>query len=84
MTLNFWVEDSSDSTDYFAILESNLSDERWQMHLMPTGLKRTIAVQKDIPCRVYSDPTTRNPLVVETEQGVFWAMAGNAAVQRIG
>lgn len=84
MTLNFRTEESSDSTDYFAVLESIESTEKWQVHLLPMGLKRKLVDQKDIAARVYCDPADRSPLVVETDEGVLWGMGGNAAVKRLG
>jgi hypothetical protein len=84
MILNFRIEESSDSTDYFALLESQSSRERWQIHLLPIAIKKRIVVQTNIPSRVYFDPVTQSPLVVETHEGILWGMAGNGAVKRVG
>ena len=84
MILNFRIEESSDSTDYFALLESQSSRERWQIALLPIAIKKRIAAQTNIPSRVYFDPATQSPLVVETPEGILWGMAGNGAVKRVG
>ena len=84
MILNFRIEESSDSTDYFALLESQSSRERWQIALLPIAIKKRVAAQKNIPSRVYFDPVAQSPLVVETHEGILWGMAGNGAVKRVG
>jgi len=84
MILNFRIEESSDSTDYFALLESQSSQERWQIALLPIAIKKRFSAQTNIPSRVYFDPVTQSPLVVETHEGVLWGMAGNGAVKRVG
>jgi hypothetical protein len=84
MILNFRIEESSDSTDYFALLESQSSREKWQIHLLPIAIKKRVETQTNIPSRVYFDPATQSPLVVETHEGLLWGMAGNGAVKRIG
>jgi hypothetical protein len=83
MILNFRVEESSDSTDYFALLESQSSREGWQIALLPIGIKKRIAAQTNIPSLVYFDPVAQSPLVVETHEGILWGMAGNGAVKRV-
>jgi len=84
MILNFRIEEGSDSTDYFALLESQSSREKWQIHLLPIAIKKRVAAQTNIPSRVYFDPVTQSPLVVETHEGILWGMAGNGAVKRVG
>jgi hypothetical protein len=84
MILNFRIEESSDSTDYFALLESQSSREKWQIALLPIAIKKRVAAKKNIPSRVYFDPVTQSPLVVETHEGILWGMAGNGAVKRVG
>jgi hypothetical protein len=61
MILNFKIEESSDSTDYFALLESQPSRERWQIHLLPIAIKKRFSAQTNIPSRVYFDPVTQSP-----------------------
>jgi hypothetical protein len=83
MYLSIDIDRSLDSTDYSAILRVEASGDRdWSVRLYrpswPASALQLLRNQT-IPAKVYFDPKSRRPAVIETEQGLLWAMAGNSA-----
>jgi hypothetical protein len=83
MYLSIDIDRSLDSTDYSAILRVEASGDRdWVVRLYrpswPASALQSLRNQT-IPAKVYFDPKSRRPAVIETEQGLLWAMAGNSA-----
>jgi hypothetical protein len=82
MQLSVLVEKWTDSTDYRAVLRADSnSEEVWRVSLYGPSwnveeLQRTTASAK-----VYFDPKSKRPAVIETEWGLLWAMAGRSAVE---
>jgi hypothetical protein len=83
MYLSIDIDRSLDSTDYSAILRVEASGDRdWSVRLYrpswPASALQSLQNQT-ILAKVYFDPKSRRPAVMETEQGLLWAMAGNSA-----
>jgi hypothetical protein len=83
MYLSIDIDRSLDSTDYSAILRVEASGDRdWVVRLYrpswPLPVLQALQNQT-IPAQVYFDPKSRRPAVIETEQGLLWAMAGKSA-----
>jgi hypothetical protein len=80
MYLSIAIDRRLESTDYSAILRVEASgDADWRVRLYQPSwpLSALQALQNQtIPAKVYFDPKSRRPAVVETEQGLLWAMAG--------
>jgi hypothetical protein len=74
MQLAMKISRSSDTTDYTAIL-----DDRWRVRIYSPGWKVQQLQEISIPALVYFDPKTDRPAVIETEQGLLWAMAGRSS-----
>ena len=85
MTVRLEIEDSGDSTDYYAILSElkTLTDEwRVRLYFRPrSGVKELTA--GGVETRVFVDPKTQRPIVMETAFGILWAMGGSGAVYRL-
>ena len=79
MRLQVEVEDSSDSTQYYALItdDSVRSNPRgWRVGLWaPSGNTREL-VGHELTAMVYLDPQTVQPAVIEHADGYLWAMKG--------
>ena len=79
MRLQVEVEESSDSTQYYAIVsDDSLSSTRkgWRVGLWaPSDGTRDLA-SRELSAMVYFDPQTGNPAVIEHGDGYLWAMKG--------
>lgn len=75
-----------DSTSYDAILRVEASGERdWIVGLYSPSwpLVDLQALQNPtIRAKVYFDPKSQRPAVIETELGLLWAMAGQSAYRK--
>jgi hypothetical protein len=82
MQLSIRIRKSSDSTDYQAILSANSNPATaWHVTLYSPSWKVEDLQGTTTPAKVYFDPKSQRPAVMETEQGLLWAMAGQSAVQ---
>ena len=79
MRLTIEVEHWSDSTDYHAFLSADQSEGEllWKVGLHnPSGKVEALA-GKQVTAKVYLDPKTKKPAVIETEIGLLWAGAAS-------
>ncbi|WP_448571408.1 hypothetical protein [Trichothermofontia sp.] len=74
MQLTLKIDRGTDSTDYVAIL-----DHHWYVVVYSPAWNVQQLQEISIPAQVYFDPTTDRPAVIETRQGVLWAMAGRSS-----
>jgi hypothetical protein len=82
MQLSIRIQESSDSTDYQAILITNSSPEKaWHVSLYSPSWPVKNLQGTTTSAKVYFDPKSQRPAVIETEWGLLWAMAGRSAVQ---
>jgi hypothetical protein len=65
---------TSDGTDYIAVL-----DNEWHVRINSPAWKVNQLQEDSIAAQVYFDPKSHRPAVIETEQGLLWAMAGRSA-----
>jgi hypothetical protein len=83
MQLSIRIRKSSDSTDYQAILNTNLNSEiAWHVTLYSPSWNVEDLQATTTLAKVYFDPKSQRPAVMETERGLLWAMAGRSAVQK--
>ena len=79
MRLQVEVEESSDSTQYYALVsDDSLPSKRkgWRVGLWaPSDGTRDLA-SRELSAMVYFDPQTGNPAVIEHGDGYLWAMKG--------
>jgi hypothetical protein len=88
MSLQIEIEDSTDSTDYLAILTNDSSEtdqsEKWRLNLWLGLSKAQYRLKEGIfACQVYFDPKLNLPLIIQTEDGLLWALGGSASVKRL-
>jgi hypothetical protein len=82
MQLSIRIRKSSDSTDYQAILSANSNPETaWHVTLYSPSWNVEDLQVTTTPAKVYFDPKSQRPAVIETERGLLWAMAGRSSVQ---
>jgi hypothetical protein len=83
MQLSIRIRKSSDSTDYQAILSAYTNPETtWHVTLYSPSWNVEDLQVATTPAKVYFDPKSQRPAVMETEWGLLWAMAGRSAVQK--
>lgn len=77
MRLTIQVEPWADSINYYAILSSDDSEEAplWTVSLYSPTSTPDALNNKQVPVKVYLDPKTNAPAVIETEVGLLWAGA---------
>jgi hypothetical protein len=79
MLLQVEVDDSSDSTQYYALItdDSVRSNPRgWRVGLWAPSGKTREQVGHELTAMVYLDPQTARPAVIEYADGYLWAMKG--------
>jgi uncharacterized membrane protein len=77
MQLSIRIRKSSDSTDYQAILNTNSNlATAWRVTLYSPSWKVEDLQGTTASAKVYFDPKSQRPAVIETEWGLLWAMAG--------
>jgi hypothetical protein len=74
MQLSMNINRSMDTTDYTVIL-----DNYWRVRIYSPAWKVQQLQETSIPARVYFDPKTDRPAVIETDRGLLWAMAGRSS-----
>ena len=79
MRLQVEIEDSSDSTQYYALITDDSVRSNpmgWRVGLWaPSGNTREL-VGHELIAKVYFDPQTVQPAVIEHADGYLWAMKG--------
>jgi hypothetical protein len=82
MNLSIRINKGMDSTNYQAVLSANSGQEKaWNVSLYSPSWNIKDLQGTTTPAKVYFDPQSQRPAVIETEQGLLWAMAGRSAVQ---
>jgi hypothetical protein len=86
MNLSLKIDRGMDSTSYDAILRVEADGDRdWRVGLYsPSWPQKDLQALQDmtIPAKVYFDPKSQRPAVIETELGLLWAMAGRSAYRK--
>jgi hypothetical protein len=92
MMVSIKTVQGSDSTEYYAYLrEETVEQPAWKVTLTPDpsprgrGSFHSFRGQKypeqEIVARVYLDPKTKKPAVIESEYGLFWAFGKSSVVK---
>jgi hypothetical protein len=82
MNLSIQIRKGMDSDDYYAILSvDSATEKKWRVLLYSPSWNVKDFQGQIIPARVYFDPKSQRPAVIETNQGLLWAMAGRSAIQ---
>jgi hypothetical protein len=86
MNLSINIHRGMDLTNYDAILRVEVGGDRdWRVSLYsPSWPQKDLQALQDmtIPAKVYFDPKSQCPAVIETELGLLWAIAGRSAYQK--
>ena len=87
MHLVLKVEEDSENTQYYAHLtptDNDLRNQRiWRIALWGPSYENIKAlIGRDINARIYFDPRSGKPAVIESEFGLLWAMAGSGAAEQ--
>jgi hypothetical protein len=86
MLLSIQIDHDSDNTSYYALLSKTTGDtkegEGWKVSIYNPSWDVTGLQEIEVPAKVYQEPGTDLPAVIETEQGLLWRMAGNGSVSR--
>ena len=84
MNLSIQIDKDSDHTSYFALLNADqeglMGEARWKVSLYPPSWDITVLQGRQVPVKVYFDPESKKPGVIETQQGLLWSMAGSGSV----
>jgi hypothetical protein len=82
MNLSIEIDNGMDSTDYYAILSGDSGGEKnWRVSLYSPSWQVEKLQNQQVPAKVYFDPKSQRPAVIETTQGLLWARAGRSAIQ---
>jgi hypothetical protein len=81
MKLSIEIDSDSDGTNYYAILSGESEEtERWKVLLYSPKWDVRI-LPEQAAAKVYFDPQSQRPAVVETDYGLLWSMAGGGAAE---
>jgi hypothetical protein len=83
MKARIQVDEDSDSTSYYAIVNQNGVDRSWRVDLYHPSWDVKRVVGEELTVDVYLEPSSNTPAVLETEFGLLWRMAGNGSVQEL-
>ncbi len=76
MHLSIRIQEWSDSTDYEALLSANTDPEKtWSVSFYSPSWNVKDLQGTTTSAKVYFDPKSQRPAVIETTQGLLWAMA---------
>ena len=76
MSLSISIKSWSDSTDYIATLRIDEAGQKdWVVHIYCPSWNVETVKNQSIPAKVYFDPKSHQPVVIETAQGFLWAIA---------
>ena len=82
MNLSIKIRKGMDSNDYYAILSVDSATEKnWRVSLYSPSWNVGELQDEIISTKVYFDPKSQCPAVIETTQGLLWAMAGRSAIR---
>jgi hypothetical protein len=79
MRLKVEVEEDSDHTQYYANLTDSAADgdpKGWRVSLWAPSADMQKLVGRELSTKVYLDPRTAEPAVIEYVDGYLWAMKG--------
>lgn len=84
MRVSIQIDRGSDSTNYYAMLKPSATVPeamaRWKVAVYNPSWNVELIRNEEIRARVYSDPNSGKPAVIETDFGVLWRMAGDGSV----
>lgn len=78
MEMRFEKKVWSDSTDYYAFLESNENQaEQWKTSIFTPSWDAEAFLNSKTLVKVYMDPKINKPAVIETKSGLLFVMGGS-------
>lgn len=84
MRVSIEIDRGSDSTNYYAMLKPTTPSKqmitRWKVAVYNPSWNVELIRNEEVRARVYSDPNSGKPAVIETDFGVLWRMAGDGSV----
>ena len=87
MKLSIEIDSDAERTTYYAVSggesEENQGRGLWQVTLYRPGWDVRMLPAESVSAKVYFDPRSVRPAVIETEYGLLWSMAGSGAGQQV-
>ena len=87
MKISIEIDSDSDRTNYYAVLSAEQKEIKgsplWKVTLYSPGWDVELLTEKQVSAKVYFDPESLRPAVIETECGLLWRMAGSGAAERL-
>lgn len=84
MRVSIEIDRGSDNTNYYAMLKPSTpakqTTTRWKVAVYNPSWDVELLRNEEVRARVYSDPNSGKPAVIETDFGVLWRMAGDGSV----
>jgi hypothetical protein len=89
MTLTLEAVEGSEGTHFYAFLvvvepRASAQRSRWRMGLWAKPPDIGNYVHKALFAKVYFDPESGRPAVVDFEHGILWSIAGRESTERLG
>src|SRR5262249_21089063 len=85
MILNVEIDSDADRTNYYAVLsdesEESQREQLWKVAIYSPAWDVRRLAQDGMTAKVYFEPKTLRPAVIETEYGLLWSMAGSGATE---
>jgi hypothetical protein len=85
MRVSIEIDRASDSTSYYAMLRPNVPNpeaaRRWKVAVYNPSWNVELLKDEEVRAKVYSDPNSGKPAVIETDFGLLWRMAGDASAE---
>jgi hypothetical protein len=83
MNLSIEVDDGSDQTTYYALLDSDDGRFGWKLMLYSPSWDTELLGPEREDVKVYFDPENGKPAIVECKHGFLWGIAGSGAAQKL-
>jgi hypothetical protein len=84
MRIEVEIDSDSDRTAYYAVLTSTqdeIKEPIWKVALYSPSWNVRSLKHPQMKAKVFFDPKSLKPAVIETEYGLLWIMAGNGATE---
>jgi len=87
MKLSIEIDSDADRTNYYAVLSGGPEETKgrrlWKVALYSPGWNVRILAEEQVSAKVYFDPQSLRPAIMETDYGLLWSMAGSGAAEQL-
>jgi len=87
MRLLITINSDSDRTGYYAVFsgaQAEIEEPLWKVAIYNPRWDVKNLTERQVSAKVYCDPKSLKPAVLETDYGLLWSMAGSGAVEQLG